>query len=45
MSIDLKQKAIEGLLWQKAYEDLGIYPNSISGGPTAYEKRSERMEG
>lgn len=43
--MDLKAKAIEGVLWKQAYDDMGIYPQSVIGGPNAYSKRTEKMEG
>lgn len=43
--IDLRAKAIEGVIYSKAQDCLGIYPMAVSGGDKPYEKRTERMEG
>lgn len=32
-------------LWMQVIDELGIYPMSVTGGPDAYEKRTEYMDG
>jgi len=41
----LKRLALDGIFWKMAHDNVGIYPMAVTGGPTAYEKRTERMEG
>lgn len=41
----LQSLAINGVLWDAAHDNVGIYPQSVRGGECAYEKRTERMEG
>jgi hypothetical protein len=45
LKMNLREKAIEYLPYCLAYDTIGIYPQSVKGGPCAYEKRTERMEG
>lgn len=41
----LREKALDGIAWELAHDNIGIYPQAIVGGPNAYAKRTERMEG
>lgn len=41
---DLRRIALEGKLYEKAHEDMGIYPMSVSG-PGGYEQRNEYQNG
>lgn len=43
--LDLRKLAIKSLILKAAYVNIGIYPQAIRGGPSAYETRSERQEG
>ena len=40
-----RRLALQGLASELASDNLGIYPQSVSGGDQAYEKRTEWMEG
>jgi hypothetical protein len=42
---NLRARALNGLIYELADDNIGIYPQAVSGGPNAYEKRSERQEG
>jgi hypothetical protein len=42
---EIRQLAIEGCINEKAHDDLGIYPQAVSGGANAYEKRSDYQNG
>lgn len=42
---ELRERALDGIAWELAHDNVGIYPAAIKGGPNAYEKRTERMEG
>ena len=44
-SEEIRKLAINGLLAEKAQDDMGIYPAAIKGGPNAYDKRSDWQEG
>ena len=40
--IELRDQAVSGVLLERAYDSVGVYPKSFVG---KYEKRTERMEG
>ena len=42
---ELMEIALNGLLSERAIDDLGIYPKSIVGGPNAYEERNDYQNG
>jgi hypothetical protein len=42
---ELRALAIDGALYENALGGVGLYCASVIGGPDAYEKRTERMEG
>lgn len=42
---EIRQLAIEGCISEKAHDDMGIYPQSVIGGPHAYEKRNDYQNG
>lgn len=41
---DLRKKALLGMAWQIAHDNVGIYAKAVHG-EGGYEKRTERMEG
>lgn len=41
----LKALALEGIFRKAAHDNVGIYPQAVRGGDSAYENRTERMEG
>lgn len=41
----LRRKAIMGICYEAASDNLGIYPEKVSGGDRHYEKRSDWQEG
>lgn len=48
MAVDLeclRRKAMDLLALEIAEDDMGVYPQAVSGGPKPYEKRTEWMEG
>ncbi len=40
-----ENKFFESFKYELAYNDMGLYPASVLGGPNAYEKRSDWQEG
>jgi hypothetical protein len=40
-----REQALNGIAWELVHDNLGIYPQSVTGGPNAYEKRTDYMEG
>ncbi|MCF0055538.1 hypothetical protein [Dyadobacter sp. CY356] len=42
---NLRERALGLLALEIASDDMGVYPQSISGGEKAYEKRTDWMEG
>jgi len=42
---EIMEIALNGLLAEKAHDDLGIYPRAIKGGPNAYEERGDYQNG
>lgn len=42
---NLRKKALSGLVWELAEDNLGVYPSAVSGGTNPYEKRSDWQEG
>lgn len=40
----LKEFAIQGIIYEHAIDNIGIYPMSVKGGKNPYEKRTEAME-
>lgn len=45
MTINYREKAMDYLALNLAHENMGIYPQKITGGEHAYEQRTEKMEG
>lgn len=44
MNTNLRSKALSGLAWRIAHENIGIYAKAVHGDG-GYEQRTERMEG
>jgi len=42
---DLRKLALNGLIYEQAVENIGIYPMSVKDGEHGYKKRTEKMEG
>lgn len=42
---DLREKALEGIIAEKAHEDMGVYCQLVTGGSRPYKKRTPYMEG
>lgn len=43
--INYRSKALEGMAFSIATDNIGIYPQTVQGGENPYVKRTERMEG
>jgi hypothetical protein len=43
--MNLRERALNGIIAEAAFDNTGIYPLSVVGGENPYEKRSERQEG
>lgn len=41
----MREAAIDGAILEAAHDNIGIYPQSVSGGQKPYEKRTDWMEG
>lgn len=41
----LLYKALDGIAWELASSNMGMFPQAVEGGSKPYKKRTERMEG